>query len=109
MSPTAFVDAVSAWALAPGFTRARHDQWPFAADDDRSRTSGLDGTGSAAAADRTLGDDGRRDHTSDLGTGRNHAPGPAGVPVTGGHPSDHGRDGTTTQDRRHITDESEEA
>ena len=28
MSPAAFVDAVSAWALAPGFRRSRDDERP---------------------------------------------------------------------------------
>ena len=85
MSPAAFFDAAAAWALAPGFRRARDGERP-------SVTAGGDGA---------AGDVDRRHHWSDPRTSRDNPQGPAGAGATGAHPSDHAR--------RHVTDESEAA
>jgi hypothetical protein len=91
MSPTAFVDAVSAWALAPGFTRVPDGRW------------------TSAAADTTRGEDGRRHRSSEVGAGRDDARGPARIAVTGPRPSDHRIGAGLPAARRHVTDESEAA
>ena len=91
MSPAAFVEAVSAWALAPGFSRTRDERW------------------TSPAANTTRGDDDRRDHSSDVGADRNAAPGPAGGAATGGHPSDHRLGAGLPAAPRRVTDESEAA
>ena len=40
MSPAAFLDAASAWALSPGYRRAQPDVRPPMADTDDERTPG---------------------------------------------------------------------
>ncbi len=93
MSPAAFVDAVSAWALAPGFTRARDGQRPSA----------------ASFRHESAGDAEQRHRSSDLGAGRTDARGPGGAGATGAHPSDHRPCSGLPCARRHVTDESEAA
>ena len=92
MSPAAFLEAASAWALAPGFRRGRSGQWP-----------------SAAADDTTAGDTDPQHRSSDLGAGRTDARGPGGAGATGAHPSDHRPCSGLPCARRHVTDESEAA
>ena len=88
MSPAAFLEAASAWALAPGFRRGRNGQWP-----------------SAAADDTTAGDTDPQHRSSDLGADRGEPRSAAAA--TNAH-SDHGPGGRLPS-RRHVTDESEAA
>ena len=89
MSPAAFVDAVSAWALAPGFTRARDGQRPSA----------------ASFRDESGGDAEQGHRSSDLGADRGEPRSAAAA--TNAH-SDHCPGGRLPS-RRHVTDESEAA
>ena len=94
MSPTAFLDAASGWALSPGFRRAKPDDRPPTVHDS-SRAAHFGGSGTDAA----------------LATGRAPSAGLTGDRIIASptQPSDHRTDREQAAVRRHDRNGSEAA